>query len=61
MSGFVRGDLLAGNEVGVGDLFTAKVCALEVALNPFWRCIGSAGLNQVLADFGVPHVREGIL
>lgn len=52
---------LAGNEVGVGDLCTAEIGFLEIAFNPFRRRVSSPRFDEILADFGVPHVTEAIL
>ena len=52
---------LSGNEVGVGDLCTAEVGFLEIAFNPFRCRVSTPGFDEILADFGVPHVAEAVL
>ena len=52
---------LAGNEVGVGDLCTAEIGFLEISFNPFRCRVSTPGFDEILADFGVPHVAEAVL
>lgn len=61
VSGFVGGDLLAGNEVGVCDFFAAKVSALEIALYPVGCCVAASGFDEVFTDFTKPHVGQAVL
>ncbi|ORM64209.1 hypothetical protein HA45_10250 [Pantoea rodasii] len=57
----VGGDLLAGNEVGICNLFAAKVSALEVALYPIRCGVDTTRLDEVFADLAKPHMDQAVL
>lgn len=61
MPRFSVSGFLSDNEVGIGDLHTVETGSLEVAFNPFRRRVGTPGFDEILTDFGVPHVAEAVL
>lgn len=61
MAWFIGGDFLAGNEVGLGNLFAAKVSAFEVALYPIRCGVDTTKLDEVFTDFAKPHMDEAVL